>query len=137
MLASCGATGVNLGTAESFRTFENRARDILIVELVRSGRTHVFALSSDGDGNAIVENLTGALAVAAGRLPTAHIDNLALEYRRLPVDGTIEITEERQIDDAGRASSRQVNSSVSVASVVEAARQRSRAVQTPINGGAQ
>ncbi len=100
LAARCGKTGVNLGTVERHRVFENRADKFLIVELVRAGRTYVYLLAPNKEGpgeevEVVVENITGSLARLAGRTATSTIDRLELDYSGVEAEGLIAITGER------------------------------------------
>lgn len=124
LLAACGDIGINLGVVESYRTFRNVPDDLLIVEVVRAGRVQVYLLSSDSSGSPLVENLTSAIAVAAGRTATSRIDNLVLDFDGLPASGVVRIAGERWTDPAGDTILGALDRQVSARAIASQARAR-------------
>jgi len=89
VIAQCWGTGLILGRAERYRTFLNFGLKVTLVELERSGEVRVLLLREGANGQPQIEDVTGSLAVAAGRAPWAKLDGLALDFGKFAGEGRI------------------------------------------------
>lgn len=100
LLAYCGGAGVVLGEMDRYRSFAHQGTGAVVVEIEYQGRRRVMLLERDADGQLVVENIEGALAVAAGRTPTGGLRAVATDYARFARDGVIAVADEAGGDAA-------------------------------------
>ena len=89
LIALCGGTGIYLGDADRYAVASHVASGAMAIEIKRLGRTRVMLLSRDARGRVSAEDISGALAVAAGRLPTGGLRGLATDLAQFGEEGTI------------------------------------------------
>lgn len=89
--ARCWGTALNLGYADRFRAFDNPALRSTVVEIERGGKRRVLLLRPFVDEQPLVEDISGTLAVAAGRVSWAGIDGLTLDFGQFATSGRIGI----------------------------------------------
>lgn len=87
--ARCWGTGLTLGSADRFRAFANPTLRSTIVEIERGGKRRVLLLRPFVDEQPLVEDISGTLAVAAGRVSWAGIDGLTLDFGQFVTSGRI------------------------------------------------
>lgn len=92
LLAACSGSGINLGEIDRYSSSLNPGLDAMVVEIERLGHTRVVLLMRNAERGVIVEDLTGALSVAAGRSPTGGLRGLATDVRAFERDGTVGLT---------------------------------------------
>jgi len=91
LLASCGGQGVLLGPVAEFATFDNEELGATLIDLQRNGERRVLLLSLQPDGRSLVEDLTGQIALAAGRGPMSAIDGVELGLEDFSRTGEISV----------------------------------------------
>lgn len=100
LLASCSGAGVVLGEADSYRVHYNPASGALVVSIERGERTRIMLLQRDADGQLAIEDITGDLAVAAGRGPTSGLRGASIDFAGFARDGVIAVADEGQASEA-------------------------------------
>lgn len=89
IVALCGREGVVLGSVDRWRSFVNRSAGAVVVELESMGRKRIVLLQRDGEGRLSSENISGALAVAAGRSAVDGMQGLSAVFDRFDTEGII------------------------------------------------
>jgi hypothetical protein len=78
-----------LGAADRYRAFLNFRLKATLVEIERFGTVNVLLLREGADGQPVLEDVTGALAVAAGRAPWDRLEGLSLDAAHFSSQGRI------------------------------------------------
>jgi hypothetical protein len=107
LIAQCNGTGLYLGEADQHRVFTHGPTGAMVVEIERLGRIRIILLARDAQGAMTAEDLTGELAVAAGRSQTGGFRGMAADFARFSRDGTIEVSAPGAEGVGARGASRQ------------------------------
>ena len=141
LFAICGDTGINLGPVESYVSFYNPALQATLVKLERYGRTRVMVLRPGADGRPMAEDLTGSLAIAAGRSATSGLEGLVIAPDQFVATGVIGVMGESMVSPVnarasegpvlqqGAMAAGGVASELDVAALIDADRRRSAAAR--------
>ena len=97
--ANCRGQGFLMGRATGFETVENESLNATLVDIRLGSSRRVLMLSIQPDGTGLVEDLTGQIALAAGRGPMSEIDGIELDLRGFERTGEIGVRGRPQ--DAG------------------------------------
>jgi hypothetical protein len=103
VVARCNGAGINLGQADRHEVFSNPGLGAQVVVLEHIGRTRVMSLTWP-NGRLLVEDISGSLAVAAGRTPTQGVRDLAIDMAAYAARGTIRVAEAASNGPAGEFS---------------------------------
>lgn len=94
LFANCSGTGILLGEADSYSLSYNPASGALAVSVNFGDSLRVMLLQRDTDGATSVEDITGDLAVAAGRNPTSGLRGTRIDFTAFGSEGVIGIGED-------------------------------------------
>ena len=89
LLAICGTIGTSLGVVDRYRSADNIELGLTILEYDRFGNRRVIVFQREDDGSVSREDLSGVLAVRAGRLPTRGIERLEVDLADFAEDASI------------------------------------------------
>lgn len=92
--ARCWGTALSLGYADSFRVMENRELRSTLVELEHSGKRRLLLIRPTVGDRPMLEDISGMLAVAAGRFSSSGIDGLTLDVDEFGTSGRIGVASE-------------------------------------------
>lgn len=92
-IAACWGTGVYLGQADTVRSFANPGLEATAIELERDGARQVLLIRPDAEGQPLVEDLGGELAVSVGRGPWLGIEGLSIDFGQFAERGSIAIAD--------------------------------------------
>lgn len=92
VIALCSGAGIVLGDADRFEVFENSRLGVLALAIERLGRTRIMLLARDAEGNVFAEDISGDLAAAAGRSPSAGLRGVAVDFARFGDDASIGVS---------------------------------------------
>jgi hypothetical protein len=90
LIADCGGQGFLLGPAESYTVLQNPQLHATLVDIVRGNTRRVLMLSYE-NGRPLLEDITGDLALAAGRGVMSGIKGLDVDPGTFAQDGTISV----------------------------------------------
>lgn len=105
--ASCGGRGLILGRITSFEAIPNEGLHATLVDARLGSERRVLLLSIKEDGQPLVEDLTGQVALAAGRGPMSGIDGVELDLSGFGQAGQIGVI--GRPEDTGPARSSTLN----------------------------
>lgn len=105
--AGCRGVGVMLGPVTAYEVIGNDALQATLIDARLGTERRVLLLSLQADGQPLVENLTGQLALAAGRGPASEIEGVELDLARFADDGQIGLS--GQVEDTGLTKSERIN----------------------------
>lgn len=88
IIADCNGRGFILGSADSYRVQSNEELDATIVEL-RQGAGKRILMLSYRKGQPLLEDITGSLAISAGRGVMSGLDGLEIDFTTFAQDGDI------------------------------------------------
>jgi hypothetical protein len=120
--ANCGGQGLLLGSITSFEAIPNDTLGATLVDARLGGYRRVLLLSRQPDGTPLAEDLTGQIALAAGRGPMSEIDGVELDLKAFALTGEVGVR--GRPEDAGRRKTEQIGLAPQVA--LERARQAGR-----------
>jgi hypothetical protein len=89
LIGVCGGKGVILGSATSFESALNAETGAAVAVIKRDEETRVLMVHADSDGNAMLENITGDLAMKNGRSVQAGLGDLAVDLSRFAEEGLV------------------------------------------------
>jgi hypothetical protein len=78
-----------LGSVTRFEAIPNEALQSTLIDAYRGGERRVLLLTIQEDGQALVEDLTGQIALAAGRGPMSAIDGVELDLKEFARTGEV------------------------------------------------
>lgn len=90
LYASCRGRGLTLGPVSEYHVFRNEDLDATLVDIRSDGDRRIMLISFE-DGQASAEDLTGQIAVAAGRNPTSHLAEVDLDLAAFANEGRITV----------------------------------------------
>jgi hypothetical protein len=89
LYANCGGRGLPLGPAQTYEAFANPALKATLVDLRNGEDRRILLISLGDDGVPLVEDLSGQLALAAGRGPMSELADVKLDLGRFVQHGEI------------------------------------------------
>lgn len=116
LLATCRGHGVLLGEADHFDFTVDKDLGAMLVDVRRNGARRVLMVTPRDDGPPLVEDISGQIAMNAGRGPMSPIGDIAVDLAGFADGGTIGVTS-RAEDTGGVARSSTVNLGQQVADV--------------------
>lgn len=97
--AGCGGHGLILGPVTSFEAIANEALQATLVDMHLGSSRRVVLLTMPADGQPLLEDLTGQLALAAGRGPMSELEGVELDLKAFARTGEVGVRGRPQ--DAG------------------------------------
>lgn len=91
VVAICGGAGVLLGYANEFQTLSNQRMRSVLVDMRRGAERHVLLISLQDDGQPILEDISGQIAMSAGRGPLSGLEGVRLDVAGFAQDGFISV----------------------------------------------
>lgn len=89
--ATCNGRGLILGEASDYRTAYNEALKATLVDMRLDGERRLLLITIQDDGLPLLEDLSGQIALAAGRGPMSELDGLEIDLGRYLTDGEIAV----------------------------------------------
>jgi len=105
--AYCRGRAMMLGPASTFEAITNEALQATLVDVRFGSERRVLLLSFRDDGLPLAEDLTGQIALAAGRGPASSIDGVELDVSGFARTGEVGVR--GRPEDTGNAKSDHVN----------------------------
>jgi len=96
LIAKCGDRAFPLRLATRFKAITNDALGATLIDLYQDDERRVFLLSIQENGEPLIEDLTGQIALAAGRGAMSPIDGVALDIGAFPGSGEIDVLRAQQ-----------------------------------------
>lgn len=94
LYGKCGDVGFDLGPLASYSSVVNPPSGAVIVVIRQPTQTKVLILRPTADHGALLEDIAGDLAKAAGRSVDAGIDGLSVDLNRFALDGIVQLASE-------------------------------------------
>lgn len=107
LFATCQGKGLMLGSVSSFEAIDSEAIGATLVDLRRGTERRVLLISAQPDGTPLAEDVTGQIALAAGRGPMSGIDGIELDLKAFARTGEIGVKGGMQ--DTGRDKADRIN----------------------------
>lgn len=89
LLASCHGRGVVLGSITAFSASYSEALQALLIEANFGPERRVYLISPGADGRPQVEDLSGEIALAAGRGPMSGLGDVEIDATAFALTGAI------------------------------------------------
>jgi hypothetical protein len=89
--ADCRGRGVTLGPAETYETAVNPELQATLVDTRFRGQRQVWLISFQEDGQLLLEDVSGSIALSAGRGPMSDLRGLEIDTRGFARDGSIKV----------------------------------------------
>lgn len=122
LTAVCGTQGIVLGRADSYQVQTNEVLPATLVDLTWNGNRRILMVSYP-DGQPLLEDLSGTLALAAGRGPMSDLKGLDMDLSTFAQDGAVGVL---PAADDGVSSDK--SATVSLGAQIEAEQARASAV---------
>jgi hypothetical protein len=90
LIANCSGEGFLLGSADSYQVLQNAALRATIVDITQGTERRVLMLSYDNH-KPLLEDITGSLALAAGRSAMSGINGLDIDLNAFAQSGTVSV----------------------------------------------
>lgn len=116
--ADCNGQGVILGAVSQFTAITNDALQTTLIDARLGGGRRILLVSLEPDGQPVVEDLGGQIALAAGRGAMSELTGVELDFTSFAADGRIGVL--GRPEDQGKAST----NSISVGQQIAAERTR-------------
>lgn len=87
--AVCKGRVLFLGPVTSFQAIENEALKAELIDVHFDNDRQIWLLTIQDDGSTLQEDLTGQIALTAGRGPMSTIDGIALDFKAFADSGQI------------------------------------------------
>jgi hypothetical protein len=100
--AACRDRGIMLGLASQFQVIVNEALRATLVDIRWEGQRRLLLLSMLDDGAPLVEDLTGQLALAAGRGPMSSLEGVEIDLGAFTLTGEIGVRGRPEDDGAAK-----------------------------------
>lgn len=91
LIGNCRGRGVILGPTDEYKIVRNESLGATVVDLQFAGKRRVLMLTLQDDGQVLVEDLGGQIALAAGRGPLSDIAGLTIELEGFAEDGGLAV----------------------------------------------
>lgn len=91
LLASCRGHGLMLGETSGYEVVINEALQATLVDMRLDGERRILLITIQEDGEPLVEDLGGQIALAAGRGPMSALDGLEIDLSRYLTDSEIAV----------------------------------------------
>jgi hypothetical protein len=112
--AACGGHGIVLGAATGYEAITSEDLQATLVDLRLGSLRRVVLLTLQSDGQPLLEDLTGQLALAAGRGPMSDLEGVELDLGQFVRSGVIGVRGQAQ--DTGPRKAARVELAPQVAS---------------------
>lgn len=89
--AFCQGQVLMLGSVSSFEIMHNKSLKATLIEARNGVDRRVLLLAPQGDGTTLAEDLTGQIALEAGRGPMSSIDDVPIDLKAFPESGEIAV----------------------------------------------
>jgi len=89
VFASCRGHGLILGYADKFQVFAHEPLEAVLVDLRTGSDRRVVMISLRDDGSPLLENLSGQIAMAAGRGPLSGLEGLEIDTSSFSREGVV------------------------------------------------
>jgi hypothetical protein len=87
--ASCKGRGLMLGSTTGYHVIANDALPATLIDTWRGSERRVLLISVQADGAPFVEDLSGQIALAAGRGPLSRVEGIELDLANFASDSHI------------------------------------------------
>jgi hypothetical protein len=101
--ANCRGQGLMLGRATEFEAVVNEGLKATLVDIRLGSARRVLLLSIQPDGSPLVEDMSGQIALAAGRGPMSEIDGVDLDLREFARSSEIGVRGRPEDTGSGKA----------------------------------
>jgi hypothetical protein len=129
LVASCRGHGLLLGSATRFEAIDSEALQATLVDIQLGSERRILLLSFPEGDRPLVEDLSGQIALAAGRGPMSELAGVELDLKSFARGGEIRV--QGRPEDTGRARTDRINLGQQVA--LERSR-RMAAASNPLTG---
>lgn len=90
--ASCGGYGLILGSTTEYQVFTNEALKAVVIDKKLGDERQIVLISVRDDGQPLVEDITGDLALVAGRGVMSDLRGLDINLDGFTADGAINVS---------------------------------------------
>lgn len=91
LVAICQSQGLLLGYADSFQVYSHNGLQAVLVDVHRGAQRRVLLVSLQNDGRPLVEDISGQLAMNAGRGPLSGLEGLQIDVGSFVRDGSVAV----------------------------------------------
>jgi hypothetical protein len=98
--ASCQGRGLMLGQVDHFDVVDNVKLSATLVDARRPGGRRILLLAPGDDGEPIVSDMTGQIALAAGRGIMSEINDIAIDFGAFSTTGEVVVSPAKQAEAA-------------------------------------
>ena len=89
LIAFCGTHGVVLGHADTYKVIANESAKALLVDISNNGVRKILLVSDQGDAQPLLEDISGQIALNAGRGPMGRLEDVDIDLSSFASDGAI------------------------------------------------
>lgn len=89
--ANCRGRGLILGEASDYKVTYNEALNATLVDMRLDGERRLLLITIQDNGLPLLEDLSGQVALAAGRGPMSELDGLEIDLSQYLTDGEIAV----------------------------------------------
>jgi len=91
VLAGCGGRAFVLGPASDYQVYRNDSLQATIVDLRNGPQRRVFLISFPAANQPLLEDISGELALSAGRGPTSTVADLNVDFSGVATSGVLSV----------------------------------------------
>lgn len=90
--ANCGGRGLLLGSAQTYEALFNPALQAMLVDLQNGSDRRLLLITMQPSGVPRLEDLSGQVALAAGRGPISALTGIAIDSSSFAATGTVAVS---------------------------------------------
>lgn len=91
LVANCNGQGILLGAADQYDVRTNKALGAVVVDIRYHGARRMLLISPRADGQPLLEDISGEIAMKAGKGPTSSIEDVGVDTASFASDGSVAV----------------------------------------------